>query len=249
MKYFVALLPLLAALANGAPTTKSASDVEATTETGVHPKMFEGQGEAVADVALTVAKSIGFAGGVAVNGAALGANVAMKAAAETSETAVKAGEQAVRYVSAFDAIEALDKTEETLKKNKHALIGKIFDAKRQAVETVRGLAEKGGEVLGVVAEKKREGFEAAVGAASAGYKVSKDAVTAVTREINKENAEAVISTAHEAVADGIHVAQEKVQGAVNTLVDTLAAAKVSLVTLLSKASNSLNGLPFSIEDL
>ena len=75
--------------------------------------------------------------------------------------------------------------QETLKKNKHALIGKIFDAKRQAVETVRGLAEKSGEVLGVVAEKKREGFEAAVGAASAGYKVSKDAVTAVTREINK----------------------------------------------------------------
>ena len=53
--------------------------------------MFEGKGEAVADVALTVAKSIGFAGGVAVNGAALGANVAIKAASETSETAVKAG--------------------------------------------------------------------------------------------------------------------------------------------------------------
>ena len=126
--------------------------MEATTENGVHPKMFEGKGEAVADVALTVAKSIGFAGGVAVNGAALGANVAIKAASETSETAVKAGtltfvtsvypgkysfsqtsvtrfnyellqfliayfeffptgEQAVRYVSAFDAIEALDKTE------------------------------------------------------------------------------------------------------------------------------------------
>ena len=40
--------------------------------------------------------------------------------------------------------------QEPLKKNKHALIGKIFDAKRQAVETVRGLAEKSVEVLGVV---------------------------------------------------------------------------------------------------
>ena len=65
--------------------------MEATTENGVHPKMFEGKGEAVADVALTVAKSVGYVGGVAVSGAALGANVAIKAASETSETAVKAG--------------------------------------------------------------------------------------------------------------------------------------------------------------
>ena len=53
--------------------------------------MFEGKGEAVADAALTVAKSVGYVGGVAVHGAALGANVALKAASETSETAVKAG--------------------------------------------------------------------------------------------------------------------------------------------------------------
>ena len=53
--------------------------------------MFEGKGEAVADAALAVAKSVGYVGGVAVSGAALGANVAIKAASETSETAVKAG--------------------------------------------------------------------------------------------------------------------------------------------------------------
>ena len=50
--------------------------------------MFE---EEVGHLALKVAEGVGFSAGVAVNGAKVGAQAALRAAADTKDTAIEAG--------------------------------------------------------------------------------------------------------------------------------------------------------------
>ena len=109
-----------------------------------------------------------------------------------SEAAVAAKDATVGYVSEIDALKALDEAEESVIKQKTAMIQSVFGAKRKMVEGLKKAREQHKENLMYVVDKTLSGVNAAIDTTADGLTVTKEVVSDYAEEITIENAKSVM---------------------------------------------------------
>lgn len=123
------------------------------------------------------------------------------AAKNAVSSAVDAGSAAIEYVSSIDAIEVLNKTEDSLVDGTEVVIHNVFDAKRTVVNAKKEAIKVKGELMGKVAEATTASLEAAASKISSALAAASKAVSDVAAEINSGNSNAALKAAGDAISD------------------------------------------------
>ena len=213
-----------------------------TTLTEVR-ELVEAAASDVSSLAVAKAAAVGFAGGVAVNGVSMQAETAFKAAVDSSNTAIDfaadAGDAAVKYVSELDPIEVINKTEVAILEKNAAVIGNVFEAKRQAVEVLKSLTGQHAAAISAFVNGTVEGLNSALETTQEGISLSKQTVANLAAELTVENAQHGINTAQTAVSDGIASAQFVISDAFNATLQVVEQTGSALINSIIEAKQHL----------